>query len=148
MATKPINTNPTADLPTNWTSGQTVAPAGTDVGLTTQHGYNYLGTKVNEALTDIGTINDAFTGLADKTVAFTVTLAAASWSLNAQTVSDVRFETTGYSYMVSPASASYPDYVSAEIYADDVTTSGQMTFHCTDVPSTGITVNVLKVMVA
>lgn len=63
MATKPIQTNPTADLPTTWTNGQTVAPNGTDVGLATQYGYNYLNGKVNEALTDVGTINDAFSGL-------------------------------------------------------------------------------------
>ena len=63
MATKPINTNPTADLPTTWINGQTVAPNGSDVGLAAQYGYNYLNGKVNEALTDVGTINDAFSGL-------------------------------------------------------------------------------------
>lgn len=60
---KPIQTNPTADLPTNWTTGQTVSPSGTDVGLSAKHGYNYLGQKVNEALTDIGAINDAFANI-------------------------------------------------------------------------------------
>lgn len=60
MATKPLNANPVADLPENWTNGQTVAATGASVGLSTQHGYNYLMGKVNEALTDIGTINDAF----------------------------------------------------------------------------------------
>lgn len=61
--TKPINTNPTADVPANWTTGQTVSPSGTDVGLTAKHGYNYQAGKINEALTDIGTINDAFEGI-------------------------------------------------------------------------------------
>lgn len=60
MATKPLPSNPVADLPENWTNGQTVAPSGSSVGLSQQHGYNYLMGKVNEALTDIGTINDAF----------------------------------------------------------------------------------------
>ena len=63
MATKPIQTNPTADLPTTWSNGQTVAPNGPDVGLAAQYGYNYLNGKVNEALTDVGAINDAFSGL-------------------------------------------------------------------------------------
>lgn len=63
MATKPIQTNPTADLPTTWSNGQTVAPNGPDVGLAAQYGYNYLNGKVNEALTDVGVINDAFSGL-------------------------------------------------------------------------------------
>ena len=60
MATKPLNSNPVADLPENWTTGQTVAPTGLSVGLSAQHGYNYLMGKVNESLADIGTINDAF----------------------------------------------------------------------------------------
>lgn len=56
---KPISTNPVADLPVNWVTGQTVSPSGTDVGLSEKHGYNYFNGKVNEALTDIGIINDA-----------------------------------------------------------------------------------------
>lgn len=36
-----------ADLPTNWVYGQTVAPSGAEVGLTKQHGYNYLMEQVN-----------------------------------------------------------------------------------------------------
>ena len=78
--------------------------------------------------------------------AFTVTLASASWSSNAQTVSNAYFVASGYAYIVSPASASFADYGSAQIYADDVSTDGQMTFHCTDVPSSNLTVNVVRVV--
>lgn len=38
-----------ADLPENWTSGQTVAPTGAEVGMDEQHGYNYLMRQVNNA---------------------------------------------------------------------------------------------------
>ncbi len=38
-----------ADLPTDWTQGQTVAPNGADAGLSQQHGYNYLMEQVNAA---------------------------------------------------------------------------------------------------
>lgn len=65
MANKPIPTPLTADLPTNWTRGQIVAPTGQEVGLSTNYGYNYLMAKVNEARTAINTINDAFTNLPD-----------------------------------------------------------------------------------
>lgn len=65
MANKPIPTPLTADLPTNWTRGQIVAPTGQEVGLPTNYGYNYLMEKVNEARTAINTINDAFTNLPD-----------------------------------------------------------------------------------
>lgn len=64
MATRPIPTPVVANLPTNWALGQTVSPTGTDVGLTAQHGYNYLGQKVNEALNSVNSINAAFDGLA------------------------------------------------------------------------------------
>ena len=77
-------------------------------------------------------------------LAFTVTLTAAGWSNNAQTVSNSNFATSGYSYIVSPASGSFADYASAQIYADNVTAAGQMTFHCTTVPSSDLTVNILR----
>ena len=38
-----------ADLPENWTSQQTVAPTGAEVGMDEQHGYNYLMKQVNNA---------------------------------------------------------------------------------------------------
>ncbi len=40
-----------ADLPENWLAGQTIAPTGGEVGLSPQHGYNYLMQQVNNAQT-------------------------------------------------------------------------------------------------
>ena len=42
-----------ADLPENWTPGQTVAPSGSSVGLSLQHGYNYLMEQVNNVQTGV-----------------------------------------------------------------------------------------------
>ena len=81
-------------------------------------------------------------------LSFTVTLTVVGWSSNAQTVSNANFIASGYSYIVSPASGSFTDYGSAQIYADDVTVAGQMTFHCTDAPSTALTVNITRVVSA
>lgn len=81
-------------------------------------------------------------------LAFTVTLAAASWSSYAQTVSNANFLASGYAYMVSPASASFVAYGEAQIYADDVSTDGSMVFHCDSVPSSDLTVNVVRVVSA
>lgn len=61
---KPIPANPVADVPVNWTAGQIVSPNGSEVGLDSKHGYNYLGQKVNEALTDIGILNENAESLA------------------------------------------------------------------------------------
>lgn len=78
--------------------------------------------------------------------AFTVTLASASWNNGAQTVSNSNFVASGYAYVVSPASASFAAYGEAQIYADNVTTDGSMTFHCTDAPSSNLTVNIVRVV--
>lgn len=64
MATNPIQTPLPADLPENWTYGQTVGPNGTDVGLTTQHGYNYLMEQVNSSQECINLLGDSFSSLA------------------------------------------------------------------------------------
>lgn len=60
MATKPIPTPLLADLPEDWVVDQIVAPTGEEVGLSEQHGYNYLMAKVNEALQAINALNEGF----------------------------------------------------------------------------------------
>jgi len=57
---KPLNTNLKADLPTNWRKEDTVSPGGVEVGLSEQHGYNYLGQAVNEAHNAVNVLNEAF----------------------------------------------------------------------------------------
>lgn len=63
MANNPITTPLPADLPANWTYGQTIGASGTDVGLTPQHGYNYLMQQVNAAQQAAKQIGQAFSGL-------------------------------------------------------------------------------------
>lgn len=54
-----------ADLPENWTSGQTVAPTGAEVGMDEQHGYNYLMKQVNNAQKAATALNEGKLGLHD-----------------------------------------------------------------------------------
>lgn len=63
MADNPITVPLPQDLPTNWTYGQTIGATGTDVGLTQQHGYNYLGQQVNAAQQAAEELGEAFSGL-------------------------------------------------------------------------------------
>lgn len=63
MANRPISQNLPADLPTNWTQNQIVAPNGSDVGQSTEYGYNYLNRQINDAQNAVNTINAAFDGL-------------------------------------------------------------------------------------
>lgn len=55
-----------ADLPENWTQGQIISPNGTEVGLTEQHGYNYLMKQVNNTQTEVNGINDALPDVAQE----------------------------------------------------------------------------------
>ena len=64
MADNPITQQLPADLPTNWSYGQTVAPSGAEAGLSAQHGYNYLMQQVNAAQEAINQVGEAFEGLA------------------------------------------------------------------------------------
>ena len=60
MANKPIPNPLLADLPEDWVVDQIVAPTGEEVGLSEQHGYNYLMAKVNEAIQAINDLNNGF----------------------------------------------------------------------------------------
>ena len=84
----------------------------------------------------------------DKSVSFTITLMAAGWSNNVQTIGDSRFVSAGYAYTVAPASGSFTNYAEAIIYADDVTTNGQMVFHCDSKPTGNLTVNIVRMVTA
>lgn len=55
-----------ADLPENWTQGQTISPNGTETGLTEQHGYNYLMKQVNNTQTEVNNINGALPDVAQQ----------------------------------------------------------------------------------
>lgn len=81
MADRPFDTPLPADLPENWTSGQIVAPAGADVGLSQQHGYNYLMEQVNAVQRAANAINESFDTISGKrTCRVTVGTATAGWT--------------------------------------------------------------------
>ena len=86
----------------------------------------------------------AWNGKSGKADSFTVTLTAAGWSADTQTVNDSRFIASGYAYTVCPAGDSFKDYAEAMIYADNVTTAGRMSFHCDVTPTKNLTVNILR----
>lgn len=93
-------------------------------------------------------IDTALAEKADKPVAFSVTLSSSGWSNSAQTVSDNRFIANGYAYIVSADPASFSAYTKAMVYADDVTTDGQMTFRYGKAPSAALSVSIVRVATA
>ena len=87
-------------------------------------------------------------GVIGQNVDFTITLTASGWVDNAQIINDARFISAGCAYTVAPASGSFADYAEAIIYADDVTTNGQMVFHCDSTPTEDLTVNIVRMVTA
>lgn len=108
---------------------------------------SYTGAQIDEAIGDVRTNKGTWNGKSGKALSFTVTLTANGWSNNAQTVSNANFVASGYAYTVCPSASNYTAYADAQIYADDVTTNGSMTFHCASAPTGNLTVNVLRVEV-
>ena len=104
----------------------------------------YPATKIE----NVDGLNTALQKKADKSVDFTVTLTAAGWSDNSQTISNEKFLSVGYAYTVAPASGSFADYADAMVYADDVTADGQMVFHCDSTPTADLTVNIVRMVTA
>jgi len=69
MAKNPVSPPLPADLPTDWTYGQTVAPTGAEAGLAEQYGYNYLMRQVNAAQSTLNLVGEAIAGLTAADVA-------------------------------------------------------------------------------
>ena len=110
--------------------------------LNAEYDQLYPATKIE----NVDGLNTALQKKADKSVDFTVTLTEAGWSDNSQTISNEKFMSAGYAYTVAPASGSFADYADAMVYADDVTTDGQMVFHCDSVPTADLTVNIVRMV--
>ncbi len=127
------------------TGDYTAAMVGADAQGAAQTVQDNLNTHAENSVKHITAAErTAWNGKSGKADAFTVTLTAAGWSADTQTVSDSRFITSGYAYMVSPAGDSFKDYAEAMIYADNVTTAGRMSFHCDVTPTKNLTVNILR----
>lgn len=82
MANRPLSTALPADLPEDWSNGQIVAPQGAAVGLSEQHGYNYLSKQINDAQEAINAINEAFDGIVPKPTYVQKTIDANGWQAN------------------------------------------------------------------
>lgn len=84
-----------------------------------------------------------------KTVAWTITLNAADWDeeTQTQTIQDSKFIVDGYVYAVSPASTNVNDYFIRGIYANDVTTDGEMVFNYGNLPVSDLDVVIERIKV-
>ncbi len=87
-------------------------------------------------------------GTGAKPVCITLSLPAAGWIDNEQTVQNPSLVAEGYSYILSPEPSSLLAYAAVFVYADDVTTDGQITFHAAQAPETDLTVTITRIEVS
>lgn len=88
-------------------------------------------------------------GIAAYTIpkALDIVLSTGGWSNKQQTVSSSFFLKAGYKYIVAPTWGNADAYSKSKIKAKDVTVDGSMTFVCDTVPTTNLSVQVLRVRV-
>ena len=148
MADNPITVSLPQDLPTNWSSGQTIGPDGTDVGLTAQHGYNYLMRQVNAAQKAACEVGEAFPALTAASVGAepqhiptTALLSASGWAEGVQTV-PVSGVTAGSTVFVAPVPADQEKYGASKVVCT-AQGNGTLTFSCKKAPAADLTVNVV-----
>lgn len=120
-----------------------VATLGTDGKLTAAQKPAYTASEVG-ARPNTWTPTAQEVGAAKPGNVFTVTLTAAGWSSNSQTVSDERFLASGYAYVTNPADDDFTKWGGAIVRGQDVTTNGQMTFTCEETPAENITVKIIR----
>lgn len=88
---------------------------------------------------------DAFEGVQ---VGMTITLPAADWVGGEQTIQNVDFlADENYWYFVCADASNRSACVGIGLRADNVTTDGEMTFHCAVTPQNDLTINILRLEV-
>lgn len=126
------------------------------INIATGENLSVLFGKIKKFFTDLKTV--AFTGsytdlsnkptIPEKNKVLTGSLTVAGWTAETggfkQTLTISGLATTGYTYTVYPNSAQYKVWTEAGIYADDVSTANQITFHCTEKPTVAVSVNIKK----
>lgn len=81
-------------------------------------------------------------------IGISVTLPAANWSGGAQTVAHASLlADSNYIYLVGADSGTRNVYDSYGVSADNVTTSGQMTFRCDTTPTVDLSVFIIRLEV-
>lgn len=76
-----------------------------------------------------------------------VSLPSSGWENKAQTATDADLLASGFTYVVTPDGPSYGQYAACMVYADDITTDGEITFHCDDAPTVDLTVVITRIEV-
>lgn len=129
-----------ADLPENWTSQQTVAPTGAEVGMDEQHGYNYLMRQVNNAQRAAKALNE---GKADSVDPHNLSIPITGWQTDTEVAEYPHYiditadvtSTTVVSVSIDPASA---DVAGKAMLVNPETRTGAIRIRAHNIPTAEI----------
>lgn len=129
-----------ADLPENWTSQQTVAPTGAEVGMDEQHGYNYLMKQVNNAQKAAKALN---AGKADSVDPHDLFIPITGWQTDTEVAEYPHYiditadvtSTTVVSVSIDPASA---DVAGKAMLVNPETRTGAIRIRAHNIPTAEI----------
>mgnify|MGYP004514734975 CR=1 FL=1 len=129
-----------ADLPENWTSEQTVAPTGAEVGMDEQHGYNYLMKQVNNAQKAATALNE---GKADSVDPHDLFIPITGWQTDTEVAEYPHYiditadvtSTTVVSVSIDPASA---DVAGKAMLVNPETRTGAIRIRAHNIPTAEI----------
>lgn len=129
-----------ADLPENWTSGQTIAPTGAEAGLDDQHGYNYLMMQVNNAQKAAKALNK---GKADSVDPHDLFIPITGWQTDTEVAEYPHYiditadvtSTTVVSVSIDPASA---DVAGKAMLVNPETRTGAIRIRAHNIPTAEI----------
>ena len=144
------------DFLTKTGNGSDLTETASRTNIATGEKLSVLFGKIKKFFSDLKTV--AFTGsytdlsdtptIPEKNKVLTGSLTVAGWTAETggfkQTLSVSGLATSGYTYTVYPNSSQYKVWTEAGIYADDVSTANQITFHCTEKPTVAVSVNIKK----
>jgi hypothetical protein len=140
------------DTSANWTSADPILKNGEIILVDTAEGELRL--KVGDGVkryTQLPFNDEALRSLINakggKGNSFSITLLASNWVNKEQSVNNAKFKSNGHAYLVQPIHENKETYDAAEIYADDITVDGKITFHATGAPAANIAVDVLQLEV-
>lgn len=129
-----------ADLPENWTSQQTVAPTGAEVGMDEQYGYNYLMRQVNNAQKAAKALNG---GKADSVDPHDLFIPITGWQTDTEVAEYPHYiditadvtSTTVVSVSIDPASA---DVAGKAMLVNPETRTGAIRIRAHNIPTAEI----------
>lgn len=110
----------------------------------------HTGEQIDDAVSSVRNNEKSWGDKAEKGETATLVLHKENWdgTQKTQTLTDPLFvASSAYRYLVGSATADSTAYSNAGIRAEDITTTGQITFHCEMPPEADLTVEIVRLEV-